>query len=216
MKNIHDIDLKPRKMPRQARSAATVDAIFDATIQVLRKNGGNRLTTTRVAERAGVSVGTLYQYFPHKNALLFAALQRHMAALAVALEDVCERNRGKAIDAIAKELAREYINLKISRAEDRRSFYAVVIDLGMDSTRECISNRMELAVGRLLLSASDAEFNDPNETASTLINAMRAAARAAIERVQDPATLDALRSELTLFARRYLGSFARRPTYPPS
>ncbi len=58
--------------PRQARSQATVDAIFEATIQVLLKDGLPRLTTIRVAERAGASVGTLYQYYSHKEALLFA------------------------------------------------------------------------------------------------------------------------------------------------
>jgi hypothetical protein len=59
--------LKPRKTPRQARAEATLDAIFEATIQVLLAVGERRLTTTRVAERAGVSVGTMYQYFPHKQ-----------------------------------------------------------------------------------------------------------------------------------------------------
>ena len=57
--------LKPRKTPLQARSAATVTAIFEATIQVLLADGQARLTTTRVAERAGVPVGTLCPYFPH-------------------------------------------------------------------------------------------------------------------------------------------------------
>jgi hypothetical protein len=56
-------NLKPRKTPRQARAEATVDAILEATIQVLLSEGAGRLTTTRVAARAGVSVGTMYQYF---------------------------------------------------------------------------------------------------------------------------------------------------------
>ena len=71
----HPEALKPRKTPVQARSEATVDAIFKATIQVLLSDGERRLTTTRVAERAGVSVGTMYQYFPHKQALLYAVVR---------------------------------------------------------------------------------------------------------------------------------------------
>ncbi len=80
---------EPRKSPVQARSTASVEAILKATIQVLLKGGKERLTTTRVAARAGVSVGTLYQYFPNKSALLRAALQRHMNEIGRVLETVC-------------------------------------------------------------------------------------------------------------------------------
>jgi AcrR family transcriptional regulator len=70
--------LEPRKTPIQTRSADTVAAISEATIQVLLSGGPDQLTTTRVAERAGVSVGTLYQYFPNKHALLFSVLEQHL------------------------------------------------------------------------------------------------------------------------------------------
>ncbi len=60
-----------RKQPKQARSAELVTAILDAAVQVLAKEGAQRFTTARVAEKAGVSVGSLYQYFPNKAAILF-------------------------------------------------------------------------------------------------------------------------------------------------
>jgi len=87
--------LEPRKSPVQARSAASVDAILEATIQVLLDAGKERLTTTRVALRAGVSVGTLYQYFPNKSALLQAALKRHLDEVAEAIELACTEQKGK-------------------------------------------------------------------------------------------------------------------------
>ena len=62
----------PRKQPKQERSQATVEAILTATAHILTEDGYDRLTTNRVAERAGVSIGSLYQYFPHKDALIFA------------------------------------------------------------------------------------------------------------------------------------------------
>jgi len=62
---------EPRKMPVQTRATVTVGAICEATIQVLLSHGPDRLTTTRVADRAGVTVGTLYQYYPNKPSLLF-------------------------------------------------------------------------------------------------------------------------------------------------
>jgi AcrR family transcriptional regulator len=67
--------LSSRKAPKQARSTDLVAAILQAAIQVLAKEGAQRFTTTRVAERAGVSVGSIYQYFPNKAAILFR-LQR--------------------------------------------------------------------------------------------------------------------------------------------
>jgi AcrR family transcriptional regulator len=63
--------ISSRKHPRQARSAGLVAAILDAAVQVLAKEGAQRFTTARVAEKARVSVGSLYQYFPNKAAILF-------------------------------------------------------------------------------------------------------------------------------------------------
>jgi AcrR family transcriptional regulator len=63
--------LTSRKQPKQARSTDLVAAILEAAVQVLAKEGAQRFTAARVAEKAGVSVGSLYQYFPNKAAILF-------------------------------------------------------------------------------------------------------------------------------------------------
>lgn len=80
-----------RKNPQQARSNQLVEAVLDAAVQVLMKEGAQRFTTARVAERAGVSVGSLYQYFPNKAAILFRLQsdewQRTSALLRCILED---------------------------------------------------------------------------------------------------------------------------------
>ena len=68
---------QPRKQPRQGRSMATVQAILDATAHILVNEGYEALNTNVVAERAGVSIGSLYQYFPNKGALIAAVRQRH-------------------------------------------------------------------------------------------------------------------------------------------
>jgi AcrR family transcriptional regulator len=70
--------LSPRKLPRQARAQVTVAAILDATAQVLVERGYAHTSTNAVAQRAGVSVGSLYQYFPNKNALIAALRERHV------------------------------------------------------------------------------------------------------------------------------------------
>ncbi|QRF56790.1 TetR family transcriptional regulator [Variovorax paradoxus] len=63
--------LSSRRQPQQARSSDLVAAILEAALQVLAREGVHRFTTTRVAERAGVSVGSVYQYFPNKASILF-------------------------------------------------------------------------------------------------------------------------------------------------
>ncbi len=70
--------LNPRKRPSQARAKATVEAILVAAAQVFRRQGYAATTTDRIAERAGVSVGSLYQYFPNKDAILVALTERHI------------------------------------------------------------------------------------------------------------------------------------------
>jgi AcrR family transcriptional regulator len=67
----------PRKQPKQARAQATVTALLDATARVLVEEGYDSATTNRIAEVAGVSIGSLYQYFPNKESLVAALVERH-------------------------------------------------------------------------------------------------------------------------------------------
>jgi AcrR family transcriptional regulator len=68
----------PRRRPRQARAQATVDAIIQATARVLVEDGYDRASTNRIAQAAGVSIGSLYQYFPSKEALVAALVEAHV------------------------------------------------------------------------------------------------------------------------------------------
>ena len=68
-----------RRNPRQARAQATCEAILEAASQILERDGAVGFNTNAVAERAGVSIGTLYQYFPDKTAILLAAAEREAA-----------------------------------------------------------------------------------------------------------------------------------------
>lgn len=69
---------RPRKQPRQERSQLTVEAILDAAIQIFERHGYAKGTTTKIAERAGIAVGSLYQYYPNKDAILVAVALRHL------------------------------------------------------------------------------------------------------------------------------------------
>ena len=82
----------PRKEASQERSRATVDALIEATARLLVKEGFDRASTNRIAQKAGVSVGSLYQYYPSKEALVVAVIERHnrelMQVVRSALSDV--------------------------------------------------------------------------------------------------------------------------------
>ncbi|WP_122315277.1 TetR/AcrR family transcriptional regulator [Pseudomonas cichorii] len=72
--------VKPRKVPAQARSRATVDAIVQAATYILTRVGWEGLTTNAIAERAGVNIGSLYQFFPNKEAVIAELQRRHATA----------------------------------------------------------------------------------------------------------------------------------------
>jgi len=79
--------LAPRRRPRQARSRATTDAILTAAARVLGKRGYAGTTTNHVAAEAGVSIGSLYEYYPSKDALVVALLEAHIAEASAVLEE---------------------------------------------------------------------------------------------------------------------------------
>jgi AcrR family transcriptional regulator len=80
----------PRKNPQQRRSQATVDAILDAAAELFCENGFESATTNAIAERAGVSIGSCYQYFPNKLALLEALRERHIKGLWAVIGAACK------------------------------------------------------------------------------------------------------------------------------
>jgi AcrR family transcriptional regulator len=102
-----------RKQPRQARALATVDAVLAATVQVLEREGVDAATTTRIAEVAGVSIGTLYQYFPHRDAIFNALQDREFERALVLMQSVLsegnlERSPRETVTAVVRGLAGLY------------------------------------------------------------------------------------------------------------
>lgn len=74
-------EFEPRKLPRQERSRATYEAMLEACARLLREQGYEALTTTGVAERAGVGIGTLYEFFPNKESIVAALIEQRIARL---------------------------------------------------------------------------------------------------------------------------------------
>lgn len=202
--------LRARKTPRQARSSATVAAIHEATFQVLLSDGIAKLTTTRVAERAGVSVGTMYQYFPHKQALLYAVLDEYLEHVVVAVEEACTRLSGARLADMSDGLAEAYLNAKLRHMPASLALYAVAADLDTATLVADVVRRVDQAVERLLLSAADATFDDIGKVTFALRTMLVGTVRAGLENDASPTTLAMLRSQLPMMCRAYLTVAALR------
>jgi AcrR family transcriptional regulator len=111
-----------RKQPVQARSQVTVDAILKATLQVLDDGGLPKLTTTRVAARAGVSVGTLYQYFPNKASLVAALRAQDRERMLSSLSAVTSAHRSQSLPAALRAIITATLGMKLATHSYRLAF----------------------------------------------------------------------------------------------
>jgi AcrR family transcriptional regulator len=202
--------LEPRKSPVQARSAASVNAILDATIQVLLSVGKEQLTTTKVALRAGVSVGTLYQYFPNKSALLQAALKRHLAELAKAVERVCEQQQRGTLRQMVTALITAFLEAKMQEPQTSVALYSVSSDVDGVKIAQEMGARINKAIVRMLETASEPLTTDPQLVASMLEGAMTGISRRMLESGAPEKQYEALREELIFVACAYLDACSAR------
>jgi AcrR family transcriptional regulator len=122
------VDLKVRKRARQSRAIATVDAIVEAAAYILAEGGPARFTTNRVAERAGVNIASLYQYFPNKEALLFQLVrttwERQMARLTPILSRPGDDHAGK-----LRDFLREFLLIEAAEVDLRRALRRAAVEL---------------------------------------------------------------------------------------
>jgi AcrR family transcriptional regulator len=96
--------LSLRKTPRQERSRATVEALLEATTDILIREGYTKLTTNRIAERAGVNIASLYQYFPGKEAIVAELRRRHGADQRAALRQVLAEHTAGELESTIRTL----------------------------------------------------------------------------------------------------------------
>lgn len=206
--------LKPRKAPAQSRSRVTVDAIFEATIQVLIRDGMKMLTTTRVAERAGVSVGTMYQYFPNKQALVHALNERYLTRLAERIESVCQAQAGKPVDRMVEALIETYWQAKTEREDLTRALYRSVAELETDRLVHAFAARVDEATEKMFASARDIELKDVATTNLTLATVIYGAVRNIFERDLSRLEAEGIKQNLILMCRAYLAGFTRTENSP--
>lgn len=196
--------LKPRKTPVQARSAATVAALHTATIQVLTKEGLSRCTTTRVARRAGISVGSLYQYYPNRDVLLVAVLEQHLNEVATAVEEACRKGRNQPVADMASALVTAFLAAKLRDPQESKALYAVAGERDGARLVAMMHGRLVTAVAGMLIGAADANFAKPTVTATIILGALVGPVKTLLEGLAEPGYEACLAKQLTLLLQGYL------------
>jgi AcrR family transcriptional regulator len=196
----------PRKKPRQERSVATVDAILDATARVLCTTGYDRASTNRIALAAGVSVGSLYQYFPSKEALVAALATRHMLSMTALLKSKLSEVATAPMPVAVRTIIAAMFE---AHAVDPR-LHKVLIEevprVGRLENLRAVEREVETLVAGLLESRKRELRKTTNvETvALLLVTVVEAATHTAVLAELEPARAQAVADELTDLVLRYL------------
>jgi AcrR family transcriptional regulator len=188
----------------QARSAATVDAILDATLQVLVTHGKDKLTTTRVAERAGASVGTLYQYYPNKTALLQAVLLRKLEGATAAIERACAEHSSEPLPVMLPAVVDAFFRAKMRDPRGSLALYTVSSDINAIRVTEHLRERSTKALVAAIQAAPERYRTDPESMAFVLQGALTGLSRRILEARLTPRTYEPLIAELSTMFCAYV------------
>ena len=124
----HD-DTLPRKEPSQERSRALVDALVEATARILETQGPEEVTTNRVAEIAGASIGSLYQYFPNKESLLAAVIERELSHDMDLARTLLQQNAHRPLTELVQLLAEQLVDDTRSRLDLHHRMLPLIDDV---------------------------------------------------------------------------------------
>lgn len=201
---------RPRKAPSQARAVATVDAILGATARILVTRGYAALTTNHVARKAGVSIGTLYEWFPGKEALVATLVDRHLARAESLLGARAARLAGSALSRSPLELARALAETMVELHEDDPRLHRVLTEEvpHPPETRariRALEERMVEALSALLSAHPRVRAPDAEVAARMIAGLLEAAThRWATDRSGRPLPRDVLIEELAQMVAAYL------------
>jgi AcrR family transcriptional regulator len=198
--------LTPRKLPKQARSEATVEAILEAAAQVFERHGYAAGTTNRIAERAGVSIGTLYQYFPNKDAVLVALVHQHLAESAAALQPQLQRlNSGSRFDDVLPEVVRSMVAMHaLAPGLHRVLFEETSLPATIRAELNELEDRLVDLTAAALAAELDAPIADPRLSAHVVISAIEGLTHRLVLRPPVGVTPQAIAEEITDLVRAYI------------
>ena len=175
------VQTNPRKLASQERSRSTVDALLEATTRVLLKEGYDRASTNRIAEVAGVSIGSLYQYFPSKEALVAAVIDRHTQEISAVTRKALLKAAALPIEAAA----REFVSVAIDGHRVNPRLHAVLAEqiphVGrLENIAANVREGYALIRGYLEAHRNEIEVADPDLAAFVVVTVVEALTHAAV------------------------------------
>lgn len=141
----------PRKRPLQARSVATFEAILEAAARILESLGFAGFNTNAVAELAGVSIGSLYQYFPSKDALIVELIRRERAELSNCIVEVIEQNDAADLKEKLKLIIQAAVKHQLSRPKLARTLEFASEIIGKDTEESELQHELETIISDLFI-----------------------------------------------------------------
>lgn len=154
-----------RRQPRQRRAVQTVEAILDAVIRILKREGVDAVTTNHIAEMAGVSIGSVYQYFPDKQAIFVALHDRHVEQVGRLLERTLVEHASSSLEALVRALIEAMIEAHAADPELHELLFSEVPH-GATGSRE-LESRLR-GVLRLVVTSRAHELGRSRELERTL------------------------------------------------
>jgi len=194
-----------RKTPKQARAQATVDAILTATGELLVELGYDRTTTNAIARRAGVSIGSLYQYFPNKEALLTALCEHHMTEMTALLIGEIAGLRHRSLDQAIRPLVKALLRAHAVAPALHRVFIEQVPRInGLERVQQLDRMLIEVMRSELARRPEKLRPRDLEMAVFILVHSVQAVTHAAILERPDALSDDALADEISALVLRYL------------
>lgn len=205
---------RPRKQPRQARSRETVHVILRAAAQVFSAQGYAATTTNHIAARAGVSIGSLYEYFPSKDALLVALLETHLAEGEAILTEVWSRlDTCRDMHEVVRRFARAMFDL---HARDR-ALHRLLFEeapLPRRTRRRVLAMEQEVAarVEAYLRARPDTTSRDPALAAAVIVQCVEGLTHKLVVHGDADAATEPYIEEMVALVTSYLAT----PYVPPA
>lgn len=178
----------PRKRPRQVRSVATFEAILEAAARILESLGFAGFNTNAVAERAGVSIGSLYQYFPSKDALIVELIRRERAKLSNHIVEAIQQHEAADLKDKLKLIIHAAVQHQLSRPQLARTLEFASELIGKDVEESELQHELESIISDLFkrsgISQAQTEVQDVIALSKGMINAAGIAGESDLNHLQ--------------------------------